>query len=569
MKRFGRWLKGLFFPPVGSSTVRRILPYVIIVFLGILVILGVTSAWEYSNTTEFCGTTCHTMPPQYVTHQLSSHARVTCEDCHLGRAQLGEQIIRKIQYSYQTGSATILNSYELPIRAKNMRPARDVCETCHLPEQFSNDTLVEIKHFNEDDQNTLAYTYLILKTGGGTRRKGLGFGIHWHIENPVLYLAIDPEDQHIPYIRVENEDGTTTEYTDIESNFDVTNIDEEQLKKMDCMSCHNRTSHSIEWPAEALDSMLSRGEISQSIPEIKKIGVEILSAGYTSQEAALAAIESLPIYYQQNYTDFYQQNQALIEKTVESLKTYYIASVFPDQKVYWETHPDNAQHQNSPGCFRCHDGKHLTAQGEAIRLECNLCHSIPVISSSTDFVTEIKISRGIEPESHKNSNWITLHRESFDDTCKSCHTVEDPGGVSNQSFCSNSGCHGTTWEYAGFDAPALRVILSEELKKYVTPTPIATQPPANATPGESNYAMIAGYFTKCTVCHGQGGQAGIDLRSYQAIMAGGNMGEIVIPGDAKNSLLIKVQSGEQPHFAQFSETEIEQIIQWINNGAKE
>ncbi len=81
--------------------------------------------------------------------------------------------------------------------------------------------------------------------------------------------------------------------------------------------------------------------------------------------------------------------------------------------------------------------------------------------------------------------------------------------------------------------------------------------------------MVAGYFAKCTVCHGAGGQAGLDLRSYASIMAGGNSGAIVVPGDAVSSPLVKIQSGAQPHFGQFSDAEIDQIIAWINGGAKE
>ena len=37
-------------------------------------------------------------------------------------------------------------------------------------------------------------------------------------------------------------------------------------------------------------------------------------------------------------------------------------SVFEDQEVNWATHPNNVGHNNSPGCFRCHDGKHLNAE---------------------------------------------------------------------------------------------------------------------------------------------------------------------------------------------------------------
>ena len=131
-------------------------------------------------------------------------------------------------------------------------------------------------------------------------------------------------------------------------------------------------------------------------------------------------------------------------------------SAFTDQKMFWDTHPNNIGHDNSPGCFRCHDGKHLTADGEAIRLECNLCHSIPVSSKAEDLVANIELNRGVEPPSHLNTNWITIHNQVFDNTCQACHTVDNPGGKDNTSFCSNSVCHGSSWNYAGFDAPLLK-----------------------------------------------------------------------------------------------------------------
>ena len=276
MRKIGRWLKNLFFPPHDSTPVKRILPYAIIIILGGALTLGTTSAWQYTNTSVFCGTACHTMPPEYVTHINSEHVRVTCEECHLGRTDLGEQIIRKIAYSWQTGSAMVTGNYEYPIRAENMRPSVDVCETCHFPEVVSDDSLIELKRYAYDPGNSLSYTYLIMKTGGGSKREGLGRGIHWHIENPVEFIALDEERQIIPYVRVQNEDGSYTEYVDTEAGFDSANLDESQLVRMDCLSCHNRTSHISEQPDEALDSMLARGAISSAIPEIKMRAVEYL-----------------------------------------------------------------------------------------------------------------------------------------------------------------------------------------------------------------------------------------------------------------------------------------------------
>ena len=121
-------------------------------------------------------------------------------------------------------------------------------------------------------------TFLSVKTGGGTRREGLGFGIHWHIENPVYYLATDKEEQKIPYVVVENADGTHTEYVDVESGFDPASVNQAQLVKMDCITCHNRTAHLVEGPEDWRIELLQNGLVSADIPGIKKKAVEVLSA---------------------------------------------------------------------------------------------------------------------------------------------------------------------------------------------------------------------------------------------------------------------------------------------------
>ena len=84
------------------------MPFALVVVILLVIFVGSMAVWEGTNTTVFCGTTCHTMPPQFTTQQLSPHANITCEDCHLGRANIFEMIVRKAQYSWQTGSAMVL-----------------------------------------------------------------------------------------------------------------------------------------------------------------------------------------------------------------------------------------------------------------------------------------------------------------------------------------------------------------------------------------------------------------------------------------------------------------------------
>lgn len=571
MKRFLSWLKNLFFPPPHSTPLRRVLPFAIVALILILVFLSSLIVWEETNTTVFCGTACHTMPPQYVTHQVSSHARLTCEDCHMGRAPIFESIRRKVYYSWLTGSAMVFNTYEYPIYAKKMRPASDACEPCHSPELFTDDRLVEIKRFAADESNSPSLIYLILKTGGGTRRQGLGYGIHWHIENPVYYYATDEQRQTIPYVRVTKTDGSQVEYVDVESGFDPKTLDESELVKMDCITCHNRTAHNILSPEDAVNQFMARNLVSSDIPEIRKKAYEVLNAAYTSQEEAQAGIAALADYYKTDHPDYYAGNIQRIDNAVLTLQRYYRDSFFFDQKMNWTTHPNDVGHKDAPGCFRCHDGKHLSPAGEAVRLECNLCHSIPVVSSSTQLVASIPVSKGVEPSSHKNSNWIMLHREVFDDTCVTCHTVEDPGGSSNTSFCSNSACHGQSWPNAGFDAPQLREALKDQLPQ-VAPTeaPPAEPVAPSGAGGKLLFADVEPLFkSKCAACHSAGGSAGLDLTSYAGVMQGSANGPVVLPGDSQASLLVQRQSGSTPHYGQFTPEQLAQVGQWIQDGALE
>ena len=181
-KRVRKALRKFFLPPQGSRRWRRILPWFTLLVIIIGLVVGGAYGWAYTNSPAFCGTTCHTMPPQYASYQLSAHSRVSCVECHIGREFIGKQLPRKAEHS-QFIFRMAFGLYEYPIFVKGMRPARDACETCHTPAKFSNDSVVVKQHYLPDETNTASSTYLVMHIGGGTQREGLGYGIHWHVEN--------------------------------------------------------------------------------------------------------------------------------------------------------------------------------------------------------------------------------------------------------------------------------------------------------------------------------------------------------------------------------------------------
>lgn len=561
MKKIKERLTRFFFPSPDSPRLILILPYATLGLLTLLLLFGGVHGWEYTNSPEFCGTACHTMPPQDITYKQSPHANVTCEECHIGRTSFFNQLTRKSQGLHEMYYMTF-KLYEYPIRAKALRPARDTCEKCHQAETFSGDSLRVLTRFDDDLNNTQSNIYLILKTGGGAKREGLGRGIHWHIVNKVEYYATDELSQDIPYVRVNNDDGTTTEYVDVEAGFDKTTMDESQLKTIDCVTCHNRVTHEFEVPTESVDVAMARGLIDPTIPFIRQKAVEVLAVSYTSREEAFAAFDGLESYYQN--TDYYPGHGEQIKAAIQVLKDIFDRTVFLEQKIDFTTHPNNLGHINSPGCFRCHDGKHLDANDQAIRLECNVCHSVPVVADKDDFVATIEISRGPEPDTHRNPNWISLHNQAFGASCSACHTMEDPGGTSNTSFCSNSACHGNVYTFAGFDAPALREILKDQLPP---PEAEAVIPTLVGTPTYDNYVEPL-FAAQCSACHGDLATAGLNLLTYESTMKGGEKGAVITAGDSANSLLVQVQSTGK-HFANLTPEELEIIKQWIAAGAPE
>jgi hypothetical protein len=169
---------------------------------------------------------------------------------------------------------------------------------------------------------------------------------------------------------------------------------------MDCTDCHNRPTHIYHSPGEEMDLNFVSNRIDRSLPFIKKVAVEILDRSYKSAEEASAAIaKDIPAYYAKNYPKIAQEKAESIKQAVERVKDIYDRNYFPKMKVKWDTYPNFIGHFYTPGCFRCHDGKHKTAEGKTISKDCKLCHdlldqtqeNIPVGSKPKNFVHPVDI----------------------------------------------------------------------------------------------------------------------------------------------------------------------------------
>jgi len=384
------------FPPLNwqNRDFRRL-----VLFVGITTVLNIIigsqlsyGAVNYMDTVTFCGLTCHTvMQPEYTAHQNSPHARVACVACHIGPG--ASWFVRSKLSGTSQVFHTILADYPRPIPSpvESLRPARETCEVCHWPQRFDPDRLRVIEEYGEDEQNSLTYTVLLMKIGGGTRSQGIhgmhvGQGIH------IRYAYSDEKRQTIPWVEYTDAQGHTTVYSTAGSKTPLPgNL---PIREMDCVDCHNRPTHAFQLPGHAMDEAIANYQISPALPFIKKEGTAVLQQGYASRsEAARQIPVALDAFYRQKYPDVYQQHQALVRQAGNAIVQIYLRNVFPAMKVTWGTYFDNIGHNDFPGCFRCHDGNHVSASGKAVTQDCGACHDLLAVQEpSPKILTELGIS---------------------------------------------------------------------------------------------------------------------------------------------------------------------------------
>ncbi len=357
-----------------------------LLFVGVATILNVMIVGfasyrgvSYMDTTTFCGQSCHTvMAPEFSAYQNSPHSRVDCVECHIGPG--ASWFVRaKISGTRQL-FAVAFKTYPTPIPSPvhNLRPARDTCEQCHWPQRISGDKFVVKTNYKEDEKNTKLTTALVLKIGGRTHTGSVGIhGRHLDDGSRIRYISIDAERQVIPVVYYTDDKGKTIEFVSTDTKATKQQLEKGEHRTMDCIDCHNRPTHAFELPENAVDLRMSEGSISPELPYIRKKAVEVLKVNYPDRETAKARItESIITFYRDTYPGVNNTKRALVEQSAHSVADIYLRNIFPQMKVSWGVHPNNLGHNDFPGCFRCHDGSHTSADGQTITNDCTACHNL-------------------------------------------------------------------------------------------------------------------------------------------------------------------------------------------------
>lgn len=364
-------------------------------------------SYHFAESVQFCGQTCHSMNPEFVTYQNSPHAHVGCTECHVGEGAVGFAKA-KLNGVHQLVE-TITDSYDRPIKTpKELLPAQETCERCHWPKKYIGDVEKTYTHFLSDETNTVYTVRMLLKVGGGDPTHGPVGGIHWHMNlgNKIEFITTDENRQTVPWVRLTDAEGKVTEYKTKEFTDDPAKF---AKRTMDCMDCHNRPAHQFRAPNDAVDQSMAQQRIDPSIPSIKANVTTALVQ--TNMASAVEGEQKVAAFLRNAYP-----GESRIEKVIAEAQQIYRANFFPEMKTDWQVHPDNIGHKNWPGCFRCHDGLHVTADGKK-KIEasnCNDCHLIIAQGNGEELAKW-------DPSGLKFAHPDTSS-EGTEADCSSCHT---------------------------------------------------------------------------------------------------------------------------------------------------
>jgi nitrate/TMAO reductase-like tetraheme cytochrome c subunit len=363
--------------PKQRSSIAFVLSFVVVFLM--LSAVGSYRAYEFTDSVQFCGELCHTvMHPEFTAYQQSPHARVACVECHVGSGA-SWYVKSKMSGLRQVYAATF-NTFPRPIPSpvQNLRPAAQTCEQCHWPKKFWGAQLKTINHFGYDEKNTPRTINLLVKTGGGDANNGMATGIHWHmnIANKISYVS-DEKRQNISYVKAVNQKGEVTEYFPKDNPPSADQVAKSAKRSMDCVDCHNRPTHIYVPPDRSVDNSLMAGRIDPALPYVKQQAVTVLTKEYKSTDEALKTIAvEFPKYYATTYPQVSQEKAQQIKDATAELQRIFQTTTFPEMKLDWKTHPNNIGHLYYTGCFRCHDGNHVSNTGKVISKDCTICHTI-------------------------------------------------------------------------------------------------------------------------------------------------------------------------------------------------
>lgn len=354
------------------------------IFFGVMTLANLVIGSQLSyravgemESVEFCGQTCHVMKPEFTAHMHAPHAMVDCVACHVAPGATG--FVQAKMAGTRQLMAVIFNNFPRPtesaMESNRLVSSSETCEQCHQRNAPMSVKLRIVTKYKDDEANTPTQTVLLMMVDK----------IHFAHLAPgvaVRYAAADRKRQTIPWVEYRNSSGFTRAY--LASDTKPEQAATMPKFEMQCVDCHNRAAHSFESPDRAIDDAISEGQIPANLPFIKKTGLGLVQGQYARADEAAAKISAqLNDFYLQKYPDILAKHPDYVRQAGSALAAIYTRNVFPDLKVTWGTYPNNLGHSDYPGCFRCHDGSHVTKTNDSITQDCAACHNVIAVEETS------------------------------------------------------------------------------------------------------------------------------------------------------------------------------------------
>ncbi|HEX5052705.1 MAG TPA: NapC/NirT family cytochrome c [Planctomycetota bacterium] len=377
---------------------RRLIVFLIVTaVVNLLIATQVTyRAVHHMESREFCAS-CHVMTPESTALSPGPHSALMCVDCHVGSGARGwfASKLSGTRQLWHVMAGSVTRPIPSAIESGRLVSSTETCERCHERDKLATIRLRIRRTYADDEANTPKTTVMTMHVGGA--RMGGIHGAHCAAGVEIRFVANDARRQEIPLVEYTNA-ATGEHRTYVRSDAKQAELANAPRITMQCIDCHNRPAHVFLSPERAVDRGLTLGQMSSSLPGLKKKGVELLAATYASRaEAAERIPAALTGWYREQHPQVFAARGEDVAEAGRALAEIYAHNFFPELGVDWRTYPDNGGHEASPGCFRCHKGEHTASTGETITKNCFKCHGAASVNETDpEILKALDLNRQID-----------------------------------------------------------------------------------------------------------------------------------------------------------------------------
>ena len=279
---------------------------------------------------------------------------------------------------------TTMNTYQ-PARSRRrshtLRPARETCEQCHWPAKHHGDKLRVFARYAADEANTPSYTAMLLKH---RRRQPRPRPPRRHPLVAHLLRQPDPlrrRRRAAAGDRLGRADDAGRRGPRLHPGGRGAARGRRDLEPRpgswtaSTATTGRPTSSSRRARPSTTSSSAARS--CAKLPFFKREAVRAIQGDYpTHDDRRRRGARGRPRLLPERAPRGVGGPQpAWSSAGADAAAEVYGRTVFPEMKTNWETHPNHIGHEESPGCWRCHDDALATADGEhVIPQDCDTCH---------------------------------------------------------------------------------------------------------------------------------------------------------------------------------------------------